>query len=62
MWDTDYSTTVAGGAVYENEVEYSDNAAPINLIGSSKFAAGDYLVELSATEPKQDSGWFPVVV
>ena len=52
MWDTDYSTTVAGGAVYENEVEYSDNAAPINLIGSSKFAAGDYLVELSATEPK----------
>lgn len=32
-------------------MEYSDNAAPINLIGSSKFAAGDYLVELSATEP-----------
>lgn len=51
MWDTDYSTTVAGGPVYQRNVEYTDNAAPINLIGTSKFAAGDYLVELSATEP-----------
>lgn len=50
MWNTDYNTTIAGGAVYTNTVEYSDNEAPINLIGSSKFAAGDYLVELSATE------------
>ena len=59
MWDTDYSTTIAGGAVYENTVEYNDNQNDIELIGSSKFAAGDYLVELSSDKYHSGVWYFP---
>lgn len=58
MWDTDYSTTVSKDPVYTNSVEYNDNQAELKLIGSSKFAAGDYLVVLSST--KEHSGIWAV--
>ena len=60
MWDTDYATTTANDPVYTNTVEFNNNQGEVNLIGSSKFAAGDYLVELSSTSPAEHSGVWTV--
>lgn len=59
MWDTDYSTTVAADPVYSNTVYYNDNQQDIELIGSSKFAAGDYLVELSSDKVHSGVWYIP---
>jgi len=49
-WNTDYETTVAGAPIATNIVTYADNATFPIFPAETVFAAGTYLVTLTATD------------